>query len=232
MKYGGAVAPVGRSALQRPRLARELRNPEAMGTAARTHLWLVLFHGLFAAVFVVRWLRGARPRPRRTASVAPTPVPVGVRSYLVLVLHGAAIALLDAALLAHAVRGDAGPHRLLFRPRRGAGAACMLAAVGLAAWAVAVFRSWRVRAGVAADHELATGGPFAFVRHPIYLTGHLFALGAFLWAPTRPTLVAAALVALFGDLRARAEERVMAAAFGEAYQSYAAGVRRFVPGVY
>jgi protein-S-isoprenylcysteine O-methyltransferase Ste14 len=39
-------------------------------------------------------------------------------------------------------------------------------------------------------------------------------------------------VFLSGDLRARAEEKVLLAAFGDRYREYAARVKRFVPGVY
>jgi protein-S-isoprenylcysteine O-methyltransferase Ste14 len=37
---------------------------------------------------------------------------------------------------------------------------------------------------------------------------------------------------LGGDLRARAEEKVLDASFGEPYREYRARVKRFVPGIY
>jgi protein-S-isoprenylcysteine O-methyltransferase Ste14 len=41
-----------------------------------------------------------------------------------------------------------------------------------------------------------------------------------------------ALMVLFGDVRARAEERLLERAFGAAYREYRARTRRFLPGVY
>jgi protein-S-isoprenylcysteine O-methyltransferase Ste14 len=39
-------------------------------------------------------------------------------------------------------------------------------------------------------------------------------------------------VALGGDLRARAEETVLLAVFGDRYREYQRRVKRFIPGVY
>jgi protein-S-isoprenylcysteine O-methyltransferase Ste14 len=107
-----------------------------------------------------------------------------------------------------------------------------LAGWALSTWTLLVFRTWRIRAELAATHELATDGPFRYVRNPIYLALNLISLASLVWAPN--AAVAAGLVAgaIVGDLRARAEERILRTAFGEAYERYAAGVRRFVPGVY
>jgi hypothetical protein len=60
----------------------------------------------------------------------------------------------------------------------------------------------------------------------------LLAAGSFLWIPNALVLAGMLLVFLAGDLRARAEEKVLAAAFGDRYRDYAARVKRFVPGVY
>ena len=38
-------------------------------------------------------------------------------------------------------------------------------------WARAHFRSWRFRAKLDTGHELVAGGPFRFLRHPIYFDG-------------------------------------------------------------
>jgi protein-S-isoprenylcysteine O-methyltransferase Ste14 len=39
-------------------------------------------------------------------------------------------------------------------------------------------------------------------------------------------------MAMMGDVRARGEETVLLAAFGEDYRRYATKVRRFIPGIY
>ncbi len=124
------------------------------------------------------------------------------------------------------------PVRFLFPPQPAAGAAVILAAAGLAAWTLTVFGSWRLRARVEQGHELATGGPFRFVRNPIYLGMILIAAGSFLWMPTPVVLTGLLLICVGADLRARAEERVLGAAFGDAYRQYATRVKRFVPGIY
>jgi protein-S-isoprenylcysteine O-methyltransferase Ste14 len=99
-------------------------------------------------------------------------------------------------------------------------------------WALEYFRSWRFRAKLDAGHQLATGGPFRLLRHPIYMGLNLLAIGSAIWVPT-PLLWTAVGVMLIGsDLRARGEERVLLAAFGDAYREYCARTRRFVPGVY
>jgi protein-S-isoprenylcysteine O-methyltransferase Ste14 len=46
------------------------------------------------------------------------------------------------------------------------------------------FRSWRFRAALDQGHELATGGPFRLVRHPIY-SAAMLALNTTIWAYRR-----------------------------------------------
>lgn len=104
--------------------------------------------------------------------------------------------------------------------------------MALAAWTVTSFRSWRVRAIIAPEHELATSGPFALARHPVYLTADLLAIATGLWRPAPLVLLGAAVIAVAGDLRARAEERLLVAAFGERYRAYQRRVRRFLPYLY
>lgn len=102
----------------------------------------------------------------------------------------------------------------------------------LMGWALVHFRSWRLRARLDVGHELATGGPFAIVQHPIYLGLDLLGIGTAIWAPTPILWIAAAWIAWGSDLRARAEERVLRQAFGDRYLRYCRATSRFVPGVY
>ena len=122
--------------------------------------------------------------------------------------------------------------RLLWPPMPIAGAALILAGAALVAWTMRVFRSWRFQARIDAGHRLSTDGPFAWVRHPIYAALDLLALGTLLWLPTPWTATGLLLMAVMGDVRARGEEKVLQAAFGDAYRRYRARVRRFVPGIY
>ena len=110
----------------------------------------------------------------------------------------------------------------------------LIIAVGawLMCWSLVYFRSWRFRARIDAGHELATGGPYAVVRHPIYAGLNLLALGSAVWIPTIFTWAAVALMIIGSDLRGRAEEAVLATAFGDRYRRYCAQTKRFFPGVY
>jgi len=113
-------------------------------------------------------------------------------------------------------------------------AATLIIALGawLACWALLYFGSWRFRAKLDAGHQLATGGPFKFVRHPIYMGLNLLAFGTAVWIPTA-TLWAAFLLMLAGsDLRARAEEKLLTQVFGAAYSEYCKHISRLLPGIY
>lgn len=113
-----------------------------------------------------------------------------------------------------------------------AGALICQGAAALASWTLRTFRSWRLRAELTADHELATDGPFRWVRHPIYAAMNLLALGTAIWVPNAGTWAGFVAMCVAGDVRARAEERLLVAAFGERYRAYRASTRRFLPGVY
>lgn len=119
-----------------------------------------------------------------------------------------------------------------FPGQRLAGTLVIAAGAAVMVWALVYFSSWRFRAALDKGHQLATGGPFRFVRHPIYLALNLLALGSALWVPTPIVWAAFVLMAIGSDLRARAEETVLTQAFGQAYRDYCARTRRFVPGIY
>jgi protein-S-isoprenylcysteine O-methyltransferase Ste14 len=102
----------------------------------------------------------------------------------------------------------------------------------LAAWAVLYFRSWRFRAEISAGHQLATGGPFSVLRHPIYTGLNLLALGSAIWIPSPILWVAFLLMVVGSDLRGRAEEKLLVEAFGQDYIGYMKKTWRCVPGLY
>jgi protein-S-isoprenylcysteine O-methyltransferase Ste14 len=79
-----------------------------------------------------------------------------------------------------------------------------------------------------ASHRLVTSGPFRFVRHPMYLGIFIGALGALLLYRTWTTVFV--IAALPGAvLKARREDRLLAAEFGVAYDAYRRRVPGFVP---
>ena len=79
-----------------------------------------------------------------------------------------------------------------------------------------------------ADHRLVTSGPFALVRHPLYLAGILAEVGALLlfrnWAMALVALNAPTLI-----LRARTEETLLAAEFGPQWAEYKTRVPMLLP---
>jgi protein-S-isoprenylcysteine O-methyltransferase Ste14 len=112
------------------------------------------------------------------------------------------------------------------------GAVVIAAGAALMSWARVWFASWRFRAKLDASHQLATGGPFRYLRHPIYMGLNLLALGSAVWDPTLVVWIAVVLMVVGSDLRGRAEERLLANAFGAAYADYLQRTSRFLPGIY
>ena len=207
--------------------------PRRAGVGPAAGQAVYAFHALFYAVFVPRWLlrrwHAGERRPghdpafrRQAASGSPVP----------LVLHVLAEGVLYIGLARAVMAPPAIADPALVPPQRLAGGVAMLAAVALAAWTLAVFRSWRLAARIEHGHELCTAGPFRRVRHPIYLAMDLLALGSWLWAPTAAVGLGVVLVAVAGDLRARTEERLLHDTFGSSYDTYRRQAWRFVPGVY
>jgi protein-S-isoprenylcysteine O-methyltransferase Ste14 len=143
--------------------------------------------------------------------------------------HGLAFAALYVGLGSAIV-----PKRvpIWFPGQRIVGTLVIAAGAALASWSVVYFQSWRFQAKLDAGHQLATGGPFHFLRHPIYMALNLFALGTAEWVPHPIVWIGVVLMAIGGDLRARAEEKLLTRAFGDAYRTYSAHTARFVPGVY
>lgn len=79
--------------------------------------------------------------------------------------------------------------------------------------------------------ELVTGGPYAFVRHPIY-TGVI--LGTLGWALLRSNLLGVGLAIaafVFFDLKSRQEEVWLTEAYA-GYPDYQRRVRKLIPWVY
>jgi protein-S-isoprenylcysteine O-methyltransferase Ste14 len=90
------------------------------------------------------------------------------------------------------------------------------------------FVSTSFSAQLYADHQLVTRGPFAIVRHPIYLGLIAAALGSLLLYQTW-TALAYAVFAPFILFRAHREEQALAAEFGEEWQNYCRRVPAFFP---
>jgi protein-S-isoprenylcysteine O-methyltransferase Ste14 len=79
-----------------------------------------------------------------------------------------------------------------------------------------------------ADHRLVTRGPFAFVRHPMYLGIILASVGGLLIYRTW-TLLFTTVDFLGLVLRARREEQALADEFGERWEEYCRRVPGWIP---
>lgn len=118
-------------------------------------------------------------------------------------------------------------HQLLVS---GLGALVATAGISLMLWAVAAFPTVSPGHYVLPEQRIVTHGPYAFVRHPLYLAALLIWLG--LVTVFRSPLALACLVVyvLPGYLiYARAEERMMLQHFGEAYRDYCERVPMLIP---
>ena len=176
----------------------------------------------FAAVFVFR--RRPPPSPERTRD------PMGMVG---LALQGAGFGLVWS------IRRP--PGSALIEASLPVLAALSLVDVALAAGSVALTlwsvrtlgRQWSLDARLVEGHELVTGGPYRYVRNPIYtgMLGMLLATGL-TWS--RPlAIVAGVLVFCLGTvIRIRAEERLLRTAFGEAWQAWARRTPAFIPGIW
>lgn len=101
------------------------------------------------------------------------------------------------------------------------------ALIGGGFWLIAA--AWRVLYAAQARHELATGGAYAYVRHPQYVGFILVMFGFLLQWPTLLTLAMFPVLVWMYVRLARSEEHEATAEFGDAYRRYADRVPAFVP---
>jgi len=109
---------------------------------------------------------------------------------------------------------------ITWTPVRLAGAA--VAAVGMVLLLIARIQLGRSFAVTAQARQLVTTGLYSRIRNPIYLFSALFVAGVIV-AAGRPMLLLILLVLVpVQIMRARREEQVLGAAFGEKYARYKA----------
>ena len=89
--------------------------------------------------------------------------------------------------------------------------------------------AWKVLYQARQLGNLATTGPYAYVRHPQYVAFVLIMIGSLVQWPTLPTLILFPFLTLRYVRLARQEEREALAHFGAAYSNYAAHTPTFVP---
>jgi protein-S-isoprenylcysteine O-methyltransferase Ste14 len=194
---------------------------------------LYAVHGTFWTAFGVtllalRIIYGGEPKESQPAPVAAESHTAG-HSRALIAFHSIAFAVMYFGI-AIAVFGHRVP--VWFESQRAVGTGVIAVGVVLMVSAMVHFRSWRFRATLDKGHQLATGGPFRILRHPIYMALNLLALGSAIWVPSPILLVAVILMAIGGVLRGRAEERILLEAFGDSYRAYCGRTARFLPYVY
>ena len=115
---------------------------------------------------------------------------------------------------------------------RMAGLITVLVGIALIAWSYSVLKSFNLRPGIDRGHQLCMSGPYARIRHPVYLGIDFFFLGCFLLLPFPGFLLQTAVNFIAYDFRARVEEEVMKQAFGEVYLEYRQRTFRLIPLIY
>lgn len=92
--------------------------------------------------------------------------------------------------------------------------------------------SWRIGVDASARTALVTGGPFRFVRNPIFTFMLATAAGLFLLVPNLLSLAGAIAMFIGVELQVRfVEEPYLYEAHGDAYRAYTNTTGRFFPGL-
>ncbi|MBX9860246.1 MAG: isoprenylcysteine carboxylmethyltransferase family protein [Sphingomonas sp.] len=178
---------------------------------------LLFFGALFAT-----WLRG-RQAPKAADGQRDR------RSILWIALQGVAIGIAGAGR----IRVDIVPDAPLALTQAAIVLILMLsAAVLFDRSSRAMGKNWALVARTRDDATLVTGGPFAFVRNPIYVALALFMTAmAIAYGRAANLVIAFPVYAFATRMRVASEEKVLRAQFGPAYDAYAARVSRFLPGI-
>ncbi len=94
----------------------------------------------------------------------------------------------------------------------------------------ALGRQWRLDAGLNADHELVTSGPYRVLRHPIYTSMLCLLLGTgVMIAPWWLLLLAVPVFLVGTEIRVRIEDQLLSSTFGERFREYQRSVSSYVP---
>jgi protein-S-isoprenylcysteine O-methyltransferase Ste14 len=79
---------------------------------------------------------------------------------------------------------------------------------------------------------LVTSGPYALIRHPLYLTEEVAIIGVFIQVASWPAVLLFAVHFAFQLQRMLNEERVLTQTFPRDYPEYAARTARLIPGIW
>ncbi len=120
---------------------------------------------------------------------------------------------------------DIGVLRRHFAPRtmtmEAIGLAFTWAGIGLAVWArYHLGQYWSGRITLKEGHELIRTGPYARLRHPIYTGLDLAAIGSALVINRWRCVFAVCIIMIGFAIKAKREEALLAAQFGEAFKKH------------
>ena len=105
----------------------------------------------------------------------------------------------------------------------------MLSYVFIGGGFILLSAAWKVLYLAQRNHQLATTGPYAKIRHPQYDAFVLIMFGFLLQWPTLLTLLMFPVLVWMYVRLARAEEQDVVAEFGEGWREYVARTPRFIP---
>ena len=174
------------------------------------------WHRLFVipwVVFVVYWIAGAL-KTRRTVRRESPASRYGI---LLLEIIGFALLFLDDMGIGPLDRHIVPPTDAL----AGIGVVCTWIGIAIAVWArYHLGQYWSARVTIKQDHKLIHTGPYAWFRHPIYSGLDPAALGGTLAIGEVRSVIGLFLIVLGYWIKARTEERMLSAQFGEAFEEH------------
>lgn len=187
---------------------------------------------MITARAILNWMWGAFGLYWLVSALGTKKVAINERAGL-RILRLATLALMLALLLTPWLR--MGPLAWRFVPKSAAvawpGVALAGAGFALAIWARRhLGQNWSDKVALKVDHQLIRSGPYRRVRHPIY-TGVLLAVaGTALAIGEWRGLLALLLQGTSYLIKAKREERILAASFREPFAEYKRETGFFLPG--
>ncbi len=204
-----------------------------MGTTVDTVIDVVFVVGMIGliAMVMVGWLRSPRPTQTRIVGADSWFFSGSRQMKVVLTLLASVFAVyLGYVLWTPVVSVSSENARLL----KLVGLVLYLGGGAFIVWArSSLGTNWAVSTSfgvqLQTDHQLIQRGPFAWVRHPMYVGFWVLLFGALLAYRTWALLILLPMVLASFSFRARREEAALEATFGDEWRQYAAHVGRFLP---
>ena len=183
---------------------------------------------LFFAGMIAMGLTEIRPRRTSAASGAPEYDRKSKQVVLVTAQTGTALAFAAGWFAKGAAIG--GPRWLVFA----AGMVLVAGGIVLRRWAITTLGELFTHdVRIADDQPVVDRGPYRVVRHPAYASSVVSLVGLGLALGNWLSLAAAVLIPLVGYVwRIRIEEDALRTRLGARYDTYAAGRRRLIPGLW